>query len=240
MSREGTSGWSAMPRIACRVSMRVQVWAGMGALLALLAGMTLVALTLLVSLTRHEEHFSDRSVPYARAVDDAALAAKGVANDERGFLISGDRGFVAEAERRARRAEDGFAAAALAASGAAQYRAVLDARTGFRAWVASVRREFATYTAADRQREIAQSFGPNRDIRKGYEIALARAASLGSGAIRTADQRLAHATSRSIVILVGCLIVALLLGGAIATWIARSIVNPISRLASILAAPENA
>ncbi len=172
MSREGMFGRVAASGSSGRTYIGVQVWLGLGALVAILAATIIVALTITVNLSRHQESFSDRSVPYAQAVDEAALNAKAVANDERGFLISGDRGFVTEAQSRARRADAAFAAAAAASSGPAQHRAVLAAHDGFGAWMTRVRREFATYAAGHREWAIGSSMGTGRALRKRYEASL--------------------------------------------------------------------
>ncbi len=240
MSREGMFGRVAASGSSGRTYIGVQVWLGLGALVAILAATIIVALTITVNLSRHQESFSDRSVPYAQAVDEAALNAKAVANDERGFLISGDRGFVTEAQSRARRADAAFAAAAAASSGPAQHRAVLAAHDGFGAWMTRVRREFATYAAGHREWAIGSSMGTGRALRKRYEASLGVASGLGSTAIRSADRHMESASTRSVAILVGCLLLALLCGGAIAVWLARSIMLPVSRLVSMLSSADTA
>ena len=234
MTREGLFGRLAAPGSPGRSQIALQVWLGLAALLVIIGATIIVALAVIVSLNRHEASFSDRSVPYAQAVDDAARNAKAVANDERGFLITGDRGFVTEARSRARRAEAAFAAGLAAASGATQRRALADARRGFGAWLTRVRREFATYDAGDRRQVIATSMGAGRAVRKRYEASLGHAAQLGNGAIRSADRSIDSASTRSIAILIACLVLALALGGAIAMWLARSIMLPVSRLVSVL------
>jgi methyl-accepting chemotaxis protein len=218
--------------------MGFQVWLGVGALLALLAASVLVAVFLIVGLRHHEAHLNDRAVPYARAVAAAALNAKGVANDERGFLMTGDEKFIDEADRRARSAGAWFAASAAAASGQAQRRAVTDASTGFRRWLTAVRREFATFQRGNQHGPISASLGPDRALRKRYEAALTRAQALGDGAIRSADASVATASSRSITILLVGLLVALIIGVSIAYWLVRSIAVPVARLVSILGRAE--
>ena len=99
-----------------RLPMGFQVWLGVGGLLALVAGLVALAVFLIVGVRHHESHLNERAVPYARAVAAAALNAKGVANDERGFLMTGDQTFSDEADNRVRSTRAWFAASATAAS----------------------------------------------------------------------------------------------------------------------------
>ena len=55
--------------------------AGVGALLALLAAAVAVAVILIVSLEDDASELSQRHVLYATAIHEAALSAKGMAND---------------------------------------------------------------------------------------------------------------------------------------------------------------
>jgi methyl-accepting chemotaxis protein len=224
----------ARKREGRRLPMGFQVWLGVGALLALLAGSVLVAVFLIVGVRHHESHLNDRAVPYARAVAAAALNAKGVANDERGFLMTGDQKFIDEANNRARSARAWFAASAAAASSDAQRSTVTEARTGFQQWITAVRREFAAFQTGQRRGPISASLGPDRALRKRYEATLARAQALGESAVRSADVSVADASSRSIAILLTWLLVALVIGVGIAYWLVRSIAVPLARLVAML------
>jgi len=68
----------------------------------------------MIGLRHDETAFNDRAVPYADSVAAAALTAKGIANDERGFLMTGNGRFIEEADRRVQRARASFAASAAA------------------------------------------------------------------------------------------------------------------------------
>jgi methyl-accepting chemotaxis protein len=216
-----------------RLPMGFQVWLGVSALLALVAGLVLVAVLLIVGLRHHESKLNERAVPYARAVAAAALNAKGVANDERGFLMTGDQTFSDEADHRVRSARAWLAASATAASAEAQRRAVAQARIGFERWVTAVRREFAIFRGGNQHGPISASLGQDRGLRKRYEAALARAQALGDSAIRSADASVATASSHSITILLACLLGALIIGVGIAYWLVRSIAVPVARLLAI-------
>jgi methyl-accepting chemotaxis protein len=217
--------------------MGYKVWLGVGGLLALLACAIAVAVLLIMALRGHEEHLNERAVPYANGIAAAALDAKAVANDERGFLMTGNRRFVEEADRRIHAARASFAAAAAAASGRAQQSAVADARTGFEQWVTTVRQEFGSYSRGDRQGPITASLGPHRALRKRYEAAFARAQTLGIQAIRSGDASVAAASSRSIVILLTYLLASLVIGAGLAYWLVRTIANPVAHLLAVLAPP---
>lgn len=175
-------------------------------------------------------------MPYASAVAVAALNAKGIANDQRGYLLTGDAWFIHEADRRISDARAAFAAAATAAVDPAQRQAVNDAHAGFERWVQAMRGEFATSQAGDHRSAIAASLGADRALRKAYEQSLARAQTLGANSIQSATSTIAAASSRSVWILVAWLLVALVIGAAVASWLVRSIAIPVARLTAILGA----
>jgi methyl-accepting chemotaxis protein len=214
--------------------MGFQVLLGVGGLLAPLAASMLVAIFLVVGLKHDETHLNDRDVPYASAAATAALNAKGIANDQRGFLLTGDPKFIDEADRRISDARAAFAAAANVAADPTQRRAVNQAHAGFEGWVQAVHGEFVTFQAGDHQGAITASLGPDRALRKTYEQSLARAQALGASSIQSARSSVAAASSRSVTILVACLLVALTIGVGVAFWLVRSIAMPVSRLVAFL------
>jgi methyl-accepting chemotaxis protein len=221
-----------------RLPIGFQVWLGTGTLLVLLAGSIVLAIVLLWTTTHREERLNDRAVPYLNATAAAALDAKGVANDERGFLMTGNRKFIAEADRRATRVRAAFRAAAAAATSQAERGALIEARDGFDTWLAAVRREFAAFQGGQRQAPIRAALGHNRELRKRYETALTSAQALGAHALRSADASVDAASSRSVTILLVCLVVSLLAGAGIAWWLVRSIASPLARLVTILGRAE--
>jgi methyl-accepting chemotaxis protein len=208
--------WQRAQQRMRQLPMGLKVWLGAGLLVGLIAGAVLVALMLIIGLRQHEQRLNARSVPFATALAAAALDAKGVANDERGFLMTGDRRFIAEADRRIDSARTALTLAQVAASADAQRRALGAARAGFERWIEAIRREFAAYRAGDRRGAVAASLGPDRTLRKGYETALTTAQNLGASEIRAGDASVTAASSRSIMILLGFLIVALVAGVSIA------------------------
>jgi methyl-accepting chemotaxis protein len=232
--REEYATSEAAPRRR-RLPMGSQLLLGLGGLLALLVVCMLVAIYLVVGLRNGKTRLNDRDVPYASAVADAALNAKGIANDQRGFLLTGDATFIEEANRRVGGARKDFAAAARASSNDGQRQAVTDARAGFEHWVQAIDEEFATFQAGDHQRAITASLGPDRELRKSYEQSLANAQALGDSSIRSASSSVAAAYLRSVWILVACLLVVVVIGAGVVYWLMRSIAMPLFRLVALLA-----
>ena len=216
--------------------MGFQVLFATGGLLALLAISMAVAMFLVVGLNHDEENLNDRDVPYGSSVAAAALDAKAIANDQRGFLLSGDPKFIEEADQRTGAARLAFAAAARTAANAAQRRAVSQASSGFERWTQAVRAEFAAFRAGDRHGAITASLGPDRALRKTYEQSLASAQALAANSIQSTRTSLDAASSRSVRILLACFLIALAIGFGVAFWLVRSIAIPVSRLVALLGA----
>jgi hypothetical protein len=105
---------------------------------------------------------------------------------------------------------------------------VSDVRAGFERWVQAMRGEFATFRAGDHRDAIAASLGPDRALHKTYEQSLANAQALGAHSIQSATGSVAAASSRSVWILVACLLVALVIGVGVASWLVRSIAMPVA------------
>jgi len=224
----------AGPRVRRGVPLGHQVTLALGGLLALFTVAMLVAIFMMAGLRAGEARLNDRDVPYASAVADAALNAKGVANDQRGFLLTGDATFIDEAGRRVGAARGSFAAAARAASNDSQRQAVSAAQAGFDRWVQAVHEEFTTFQNGDHDQAIAASAGTDRELRKIYEQALADAQAVADSSIRSASSAVAAAYLRSEWILAAGLLLVLAIGGAIAYWLIRSIATPLFRLMNLL------
>jgi methyl-accepting chemotaxis protein len=214
--------------------MGFQVLLGLGGLLGLLVVSMLVAIVIVLRLGHGETRLNDRDVPYAGAVAEASLNAKGIANDQRGFLLTGDSTFIDEADRRVGDARKAFETAQSAAQNVGQRQAVGTARAGFEQWAQAVHGEFATFQAGDRQRAITASLGADRELRKSYEQSLADAQALGDSSIQSASSSVAAASSRAVWILVVCLLIALAIGASVAYWLMRSVAFPLFRLAALL------
>jgi CHASE3 domain sensor protein len=183
----------------------LQVAAGVGVLVALVALSAVVAVLLVVGLRENQRELHTQSVPYANAVAAAALRAKAIANDERGYLITADPEFVAQIEERIPKAQAAFTQAYGLAEGGAQELAIVEAHAGFERWIASVRSEIALVKAGKQKRAIEVALGSGRAVRKDYELSLGRAEALARTDIAADQDSVTTASSRSVAILIACL-----------------------------------
>jgi CHASE3 domain sensor protein len=208
-----------------RLSPDLGVLVGMGSLLALLAVAIVAAVLLIVDLNDDATQLTDSQIQYATAIDAAALNAKAIANDERGFLLSGNPEFVEELETRTGNARAAFAVALSESDNDAQRQAVIAATAGFERWLRAVRGEIAIYRAGDLERAVATSLGRTRTLRKTYEKSLAHAQDLGVDAVQSARSSVSARSTRSVAILLAYLIVALAIGIGVTGWVVRKVLR---------------
>lgn len=219
-----------------RVPIGLQVVAGIAVLVVLVAISAAIAVVLALGMRDDHERLHERSVPFAGAVGTAALHAKGIANDERGYLLSGDRLFVTQLEGRIVRAQTALAEAAATAQGPAQSAAVARARTGFERWVRALRAELSTFRSGDRAGSIDASLGPVRALRKSYEASLAEATALGERAVRAGGDSVRDASSRSVTVLLAVALGVSVVGFAVALWVMRTILRPVYTMLTLFGA----
>src|SRR4051812_35817992 len=93
---------------------------------------------------------------------------KGMANDERGYLMTGDSKFLGEISDRAKKIRGELADAKKAAGEPDDAEAVDKIAAGFETWAKAVDAELATFKT-DRQGAVKLALGKNRDLRKAYE-----------------------------------------------------------------------
>jgi methyl-accepting chemotaxis protein len=213
-------------RRGLRIAADSQVLIGVGSLLALLAVAVGVAVFLIVSLEDDASDLSYRHVQYAAAVHEAALSAKAMANEQRGFLLSGDSAYLRRLDRDADAARSSFAQADAYAVGASHRAAVGRARTEFERWLQALRRDIAAYRRGSKEQAIQASLGSTRQLRKKYERSLASAYGLGVRSISAATTSLSASASRSVTILLVYLALALVVGAGVAFWVVRTILRP--------------
>jgi methyl-accepting chemotaxis protein len=209
-----------------RLASDVQVLIGVGSLLALLAAAVGVAVFLIVSFEDDATDDAQRHVFYATAIHEAALSAKGIANDQRGFLLSSNPEYLGEIRTRTDDARAAFAAAATYAVGATQREAVLESRAGFERWLRVLNEDIAAYRRGSREQAIVATLTSTRTLRKEYEETLAGAHTLGVRSIDSATNSLSSSATRSVTLLFAYLALALVLGVAIALWIVRATLKP--------------
>jgi methyl-accepting chemotaxis protein len=208
----------------------VQVLAGLGGLLALLAGAVAAAVVLIVALESDAETFSERHVQYATSVHEASLAAKTMANHERGFLISGDPEFIDELDELTIEARVAFDSADRYAVGALQREAARESHIGFERWLKSLNAVLADYQAGNRDRAVKTALGPTRQLRKSYERSLERAHSIGLSSIDSATDSVSESAARSVRILLVYLAIALVVGVGVVFWVAHAVLRPTQNL----------
>ena len=92
------SGISSKTRRWPRRPLGRQALLGVVGLLSLFVAFALLAIALVARFNGDEKHLDTASVDYVNAVQQGALDAKGIANDQRGFLLSGEEQFLVEAE----------------------------------------------------------------------------------------------------------------------------------------------
>jgi methyl-accepting chemotaxis protein len=209
-----------------RLASDVQVLIGIGSLLVLLAVAVGLAVILIVAFEDDATNDAHRHVLYATATHEAALSAKGIANDQRGFLLSGNPEFLREIRTRTAQARSAFETAASYAVGESQQEAIGESRAGFEHWLRVLNGDIAEYRHGSREQAIEASLGSTRQLRKTYEQSLARAYDMGVRSIESATNSLSSSASRSVTILVTYLAFALVLGVAVALWVVRALLRP--------------
>lgn len=199
-----------------RVAPEVRTWAAAGTALILLAVGMLMAAIFMTRLGADAADLTERQVRYATALSAAALNAKGIANDERGYLLSGNEEFVAEIDIREDVARDAFAQAAEAA-GPDQSRRIVEAYEAFELWLAAVEDEIALYRSGERDQAMDASLGPTRELRKTYEAMLSTVALTQSG-VPSASAAVSDEATTAIVVLLGFLVAATIIGLVVTGW----------------------
>jgi methyl-accepting chemotaxis protein len=214
----------------------IKVLAAVGSLVMLLVVAIALAIAFIIVLGSGVGT-AERQARYSAAVDAAALHAKTLANDERGYFISGDIEFVNQMDGGIELARAAFAAAAEAAS--PEQRATLaEAREGFERWLEAVRAEIALYQSGDEEAAVSTSLGPTRTMRHAYEGWLSDAKSLGVNAFQDATSAVTTTSSISVMVLLAYLVVAVAVSVAVALWVVRTVLQPTHRLVRLLADAE--
>jgi methyl-accepting chemotaxis protein len=204
----------------------LRVSLAVGGLLAIPVVGAIIAVVLISSLQGTATGLSDRAIRFARAVDTAALEAKALANDERGYLLSGRTEFLDQMPDRIDRARIAFTEARTNAADDRQLTTVDRAREGFERWLATVDAEIAAAQAGDRPAAVDDALGPSRTQRKAYEAALADARGLAADSLAATTHTVAEVSMRSTIILVVYVAVALVVGLAIGRWVVRRVMAP--------------
>ncbi len=193
--------------------------AAIGLLLAVLAVSIVVAVVSIVSLRSDRTVLQDTNVPYSVAIATAALNAKGMANDERGYLLSGRQEFLDLLDQHLLNVRTAFAAAAFAADGARQHGAVDQAHARFERWVLAIRGQFKAFQAGRRAAAARAALGQGREQRRSYEVALVDAEAAGLTPIELKNNPLV--STGWVAILLLSLLLAVAICVALTVWLLR-------------------
>ena len=209
-----------------RLASGAQVLVGVGSLLALLAVAVGLSVVLIVLFEGDATDVANRHVGYATAIHEAALSAKGIANDYRGYLLSGNPEYLGEIRTRTEDARSSFALAAGYAVGTSHREAARKSRAQFERWLVALHDDIAAYQRGRDEQAIQASLGSTRQLRKTYEQSLGEAYGLGVRSIESSTNTLSSSASRSVTILLVYLALALIVGVAVALWVVRATLRP--------------
>ncbi|MDN4471918.1 methyl-accepting chemotaxis protein [Demequina zhanjiangensis] len=163
----------------------------------------------------------EQSVPYVSGLQSIALAAKAAANDERGFLLTGDPEFSAEVLERFETIDGMLADTRANAADEAQLASLDRLETELVAWEDALVAEFDQY-ATDPEGAEAVALEDNRALRKVYETTLAEMITDGETLIEEGQGFAAQvAWLRTAMIALGVL--AFAIGAAAGWWLSRRV-----------------
>jgi CHASE3 domain sensor protein len=191
-----------------------------GLLFAVLAVSIAVAVLAAVSLGRDRAVLHDGNVPYAVAIATAALNAKGIANDERGYLTSGKPEYLSLLGQHLLNVRTALAAAASAAEQARQHDMVEEAHVRFERWVSALQGQLEAYQAGNREAATRAALGQGREHRRSYEASLVNAEAAGATAIELPSPALVSREWAAVLLLSILLAVAICAGLVI--WLLRT------------------
>lgn len=138
-------------------------------LLAVVGGGTFAAVLLgSIATTGHAQQ---TAMSYVVELENASVNAKAIANDERGFLLTGQQSFVDEVKSRRSKVSASLDKAAGFANDDTERAGVATVRAAMAAWDKALDAEFVQY-ATDRTGALSVAMNANRDLRKGYETQL--------------------------------------------------------------------
>jgi methyl-accepting chemotaxis protein len=219
------------------ISLKVRLAGSIGMLVALMALSGVLTLRLLGQLDDSQNALV-QSVQYLNRTSEAATAAKSAANDERGYLLDGDRQFVESFDKSIATATEALTAArGVFPAGSEPAGDVADTLAGVQKWADAVHAEFDLFTS-DRQAARTAALGPNRDLRKAYENIVTEAHEEATAKVTAGDKAFADDSGMSRTVVIAVLGVALVVAVFVGFLLLRSIRRPlqlISRAAEQIA-----
>jgi methyl-accepting chemotaxis protein len=212
-------------------SIRARLYRGVGGLLVLLAISSVLGLVLIHSLSSSESTLADKAQPYLADLSSMAVAAKAAANDERGYLMTGDPKFLGEI--REKRDPVVYAAlthaATIYSATSAETKAIADVRSGYATWATARDAELKRYPG-DHKGAIDLALGANRDLRKAYEGHIDDAVATANAGVGRSDSNFGTTSTRATWVLLAFLAFALLAGIAFAARLASSLTARLAKL----------
>jgi methyl-accepting chemotaxis protein len=196
-------------------SVRMRLLGGFAVLVGLLVVSSLFAVRGIDALRSNQVTLTTKTTPYLIGLNQAALAAKSAANDERGYLIKGDEKFATSFAESAGQVDQKLAVARTAAPTEAERARVDGLSEAHATWTAAVTKEFTQYRT-DPKAAVEAGLKANRDLRKEFEKQMEAAATDAQrqreASVAGADQLVQDTKWQ----LVGLCLVALLIAGAVA------------------------
>ncbi|MFN8078613.1 MAG: methyl-accepting chemotaxis protein [Kineosporiaceae bacterium] len=215
------------------VSYRVKLIGGFVVVLLLTSIGVLTATSQISTLQRTRNAEVGQLAAFVSDIGQAALSAKAMANDERGFLLIGDQKFATEALGRLDTIGKSLAAAREhgGASRAGQVDAIQSAIT---AWTEVVKGEFAQ-NATDHDKAVATAMGAGRDARKAYEALLTQTQKAAQAELVQGTE-FASTARRAQLLLWSLLALTLIAAGVLATLVIRAATRPLQLAGQVLEA----
>jgi len=215
-------------------SIRARLYRGIGGLLVLLAVSSGLGLFMLHNLSSNESTLANKAQPYLADLSTMGVAAKGAANDERGYLMTGDPTFIDEihAKRDAVVYPALADAAKIYAASSAETKAVNSIVTGYKKWATARDAELKQYST-DHKGAIDLALGSNRDLRKAYEATIDEAVAIADTGVKSSDSSFTSTSASATWVLIGFLAFALLAGVAFALRLARWISARLAKLTAV-------
>ncbi|GAA2676896.1 MULTISPECIES: methyl-accepting chemotaxis protein [Actinosynnema] len=213
-----------------RIGTKVLLAVGVVALASVLTGVT--GLVKIESLQDTNEMQLSRTVPYLNGLQEAALQAKAAANDERGYLLTGESSYRDSFEKRFTAVADALRSSETSTQRPERKEAVAKVRAELETWHSSVITELDLFTT-DRAGAITASTTVNRDLRKAYEdvLAVEVQAAVDDLASSTDFNETVESAQLQMTLI---LVLGTLAGVAVALWIGRRISRPVGEVVTVL------
>jgi methyl-accepting chemotaxis protein len=200
------------------LTFRRQLLIVFGGLVAVVGAVALLSFDRLGDVDAARARIGTHTAPYVAALSSAATDMKGMANDERGFLISGDSEFAGEIADRAKKIRGELAEAKKTAPEAGVVEATEEISAKFDTWAKALDAEIAGYKA-DPQGAIKAALGPNRDLRKAYEEDVKAAIADGQGDLAASLDEVKTNAEGTRFTLLGVLVAMIVLAVAGCAWL---------------------